>query len=57
MQRLGHLEVVNKEIYQHTPTKDPIEYGVVDRRLGICQKQGRCATCNEDLITCPGMNE
>lgn len=54
MQRMSHLQVVNKEIYQPTPAKDPIEYGCLDRRLGVCQKTGRCSTCGEDLITCPG---
>lgn len=53
MAKLAETPIINRDLYKY-PTKDPMEYGVLDPRLGTSNKSAACLTCGEKLEGCPG---
>lgn len=53
MAKLAETPIINRELYKH-PTKEPMEYGVLDPHLGTSNKKADCKTCGEKLEGCPG---
>ena len=51
--KLAEFEVVNDRGYEQ-PARTPVHGGVLDRRLGISDKQSTCETCGARLQDCPG---
>ena len=51
--RLAEFEVVNDRGYEQ-PSRTPVVAGVLDRRLGVSDKQSCCETCGARLQDCPG---
>lgn len=43
--RQGHIRVVAKHLYQQDGMRTPVSHGVLDRRMGTCGKDSKCATC------------
>ncbi|CAL8106654.1 unnamed protein product [Orchesella dallaii] len=52
--RQGHLRVVAKHLYQQDGLRTPVSHGVLDRRMGTCGKDSKCATCGKGLQDCVG---
>ena len=53
IEKMSVLEVVNKQLY--TPDRmEPAEFGPLDSRLGVSEKNKDCRTCGMKLIDCPG---
>uniref|UniRef100_A0A7S2W5D7 DNA-directed RNA polymerase subunit n=1 Tax=Mucochytrium quahogii TaxID=96639 RepID=A0A7S2W5D7_9STRA len=53
MVRASELRVSHKQLYQ-IGTRNPVEYGCLDPRLGISDKQSECSTCGKKLVDCTG---
>ncbi|KNC52211.1 DNA-directed RNA polymerase [Thecamonas trahens ATCC 50062] len=53
MQRVAHLQVVNRELYQQ-PSRVPQPFGPLDLRLGASSKVTLCETCGRKLADCVG---
>ncbi|KJE94482.1 polymerase III polypeptide A [Capsaspora owczarzaki ATCC 30864] len=53
MQRISHMRVVNRELYQQ-PDRVPTPHGPLDKRLGTSMKQHTCETCGHPMTSCPG---
>ncbi|KAI9297500.1 beta and beta-prime subunits of DNA dependent RNA-polymerase [Neoconidiobolus thromboides FSU 785] len=53
IQNLSEFEVYQKDFY-HPGERLPVEYGVLDRRLGISDKINSCETCGLRLADCIG---
>ncbi|KAL0236022.1 hypothetical protein GEMRC1_002604 [Eukaryota sp. GEM-RC1] len=53
IQQMAEFEVVNKELYQQG-TRNPVSFGMLDRRLGIADKVSTCKTCGLALADCVG---
>ncbi|KAJ1653024.1 DNA-directed RNA polymerase III subunit C1 (rpo31) [Dispira simplex] len=51
--RLSELEVTQCDLYE-VPTKKPIKHSVLDRRLGISDKESTCDTCGLPMTNCIG---
>lgn len=53
---LSEVEVSAKDMYHIGPNGEraPIDYGVLDRRLGISDKRSICATCGLRMADCVG---
>lgn len=52
--RQGHLKVVAKHLYEQDGKRTPVAHGVLDRRMGTCSKDFKCATCSKGLVDCVG---
>ncbi|XP_055374770.1 DNA-directed RNA polymerase III subunit RPC1 [Condylostylus longicornis] len=52
IQQESVLRIVSKNLYG--PNREPIPYGVLDRRMGISMKDALCETCNQGLNECVG---
>ncbi len=48
----GHLRVVAKHLYQQDGLRTPVAHGVLDRRMGTCGKDSKCATCKKSDFSC-----
>lgn len=53
MLRLSEVEISQRHLYV-TPTRTPVPFGPLDRRLGTSSKTGTCATCHQKLNDCAG---
>ena len=51
--RLSEFEVISDKGYEQ-PSRTPVVGGVLDRRLGVSDKQSTCETCGCRLQDCPG---
>ena len=51
--RSSEFEVITNKGYEQ-PSRIPIVGGVLDRRLGVSDKQSTCETCGAKLQDCPG---
>jgi DNA-directed RNA polymerase beta' subunit len=51
--RVSEFEVVSDKGYEQ-PSRTPVVGGVLDRRLGVSDKQSTCETCGCKLQDCPG---
>lgn len=55
MQQLSHAHIVSSELYTNNATvRMPAQHGVLDRRMGISQKDVNCETCGKNLTDCVG---
>lgn len=54
IQQASHLQVVSKNLYNQDQARTPVQYGVLDQRMGVSQKNTICATCNQGLNECVG---
>uniref|UniRef100_A0A146LPV0 DNA-directed RNA polymerase subunit n=1 Tax=Lygus hesperus TaxID=30085 RepID=A0A146LPV0_LYGHE len=54
MQQQAHLHVVAKNLYAQDSNRVPVQYGVLDRRMGTNQKDAECASCGKGLNDCIG---
>ncbi|KAJ6643220.1 DNA-directed RNA polymerase III subunit RPC1, partial [Pseudolycoriella hygida] len=52
IQQEAHIRVVSKNLYSQG--REPVAYGVLDRRMGVSQKNAVCETCNQSLNECVG---
>ena len=53
IERLAEFEVTSDRGYEQ-PNRTPVANGVLDRRLGISDKQSLCETCGQRMQDCPG---
>ena len=51
--KLGEFHVHERNLYK-MPTRQPLENGVLDPRLGTTDKKATCATCHGKLLDCAG---
>jgi len=51
--KISELNVVNKDIYELSH-REPAKNGVIDRHLGVCFRNTKCATCGLVLEKCLG---
>lgn len=54
IQQEAHIQVVGKNLYNQDQLRTPVPFGVLDRRMGISQKDAKCETCNQGLNDCVG---
>ncbi|XP_012276667.1 DNA-directed RNA polymerase III subunit RPC1 [Orussus abietinus] len=54
MERQAHIHVVAKNLYTQDSQRTPVQYGVLDRRMGICSNMSSCGTCGKSLNECIG---
>ncbi|XP_014213946.1 DNA-directed RNA polymerase III subunit RPC1 [Copidosoma floridanum] len=54
MKQQAHLQVINRALYDQNNGHAPLAYGLLDPRLGICNKVANCGTCNKTLQECVG---
>lgn len=54
IQQEAHLQVVAKNLYNQNSERTPVAYGVLDRRMGVSQKDATCETCKKGLNDCVG---
>lgn len=52
--KMSHMEVTHRNFYQPHDRREPVPYGVLDRRLGTSEKGVSCATCHKPLVDCIG---
>lgn len=53
IQQNSHLRIVSKQLYEAGSRKQ-VRNGVLDRRMGVCSKDGDCETCGKGLNECIG---
>lgn len=53
MQQEAHIQVITKHMYQDS-NREPFPFGVLDRKMGVSQKNGNCETCFQGLNECVG---
>eukprot|EP00755_Sulcionema_specki_P031767 Sspe_Gene.97307::Locus_70924_Transcript_1_1_Confidence_1.000_Length_428::g.97307::m.97307 len=51
IRRLSHVHVFSYEEY--VPGK-PVPFGILDERMGVCNKRSTCKTCGLQLDDCTG---
>ena len=51
IREFAEVEVVNRELYKD---RVPLQYGSLDRRLGVSEKTASCETCGLKLAECSG---
>lgn len=54
IQQEAHIQVVGKNLYNQDKLRTPVPHGVLDRRMGISQKDAKCETCKQGLNDCVG---
>ncbi|CAL4127007.1 unnamed protein product, partial [Meganyctiphanes norvegica] len=55
MQQLSHAHIVSSDLYTNNAvTRMPAEHGVLDKRMGVSQKDANCETCAKNLTDCVG---
>lgn len=52
LMKLSEVQITTPILYEHYPS--PAKNGVLDKRLGLSDKIGRCATCGKDTKMCIG---
>lgn len=53
MQRLSEIQVVSHLLFQ-LPKREPMPYGPLDPRMGVCNTKGICSTCGQKVQECAG---
>ncbi|XP_026566777.1 DNA-directed RNA polymerase III subunit RPC1 [Pseudonaja textilis] len=53
MRQQAHLQVVSKNLYSQD-NHSPLQYGVLDHRMGTSEKDRPCKTCGKNLAECLG---
>ncbi|KAK7603430.1 hypothetical protein V9T40_003429 [Parthenolecanium corni] len=54
IERQALMKVISRELYSQDPIRTPIQNGVLDRRMGVNQKDTICATCDKNINNCIG---
>ncbi|KAJ8318173.1 hypothetical protein KUTeg_003264 [Tegillarca granosa] len=54
MEQLSHLQVVSKNLYTQDGCRKPVQYGVLDHKMGTSEKDNSCETCGKGLADCIG---
>ncbi|MFH4974741.1 hypothetical protein AB6A40_001450 [Gnathostoma spinigerum] len=55
MRQVAHTLIFNNKLYDECPGRwIPAPYGPLDPRLGTCQKNINCQTCDQNLTDCVG---
>ncbi|XP_060520188.1 DNA-directed RNA polymerase III subunit RPC1 [Cylas formicarius] len=54
MQQQSHIHVVAKNLYNQDVERNPVPYGVLDKRLGTNSKDSPCQTCGQKINECVG---
>lgn len=52
LMKLSEVQITTPILYEHYPS--PATNGVLDKRLGLSDKVGKCATCGKDTKMCIG---
>eukprot|EP01062_Namystynia_karyoxenos_P047936 TRINITY_DN3635_c0_g1_i1.p1 TRINITY_DN3635_c0_g1~~TRINITY_DN3635_c0_g1_i1.p1 ORF type:complete len:1556 (+),score=500.11 TRINITY_DN3635_c0_g1_i1:86-4753(+) len=51
VQRLSHVQLTRSD---HDDGPDPVQHGVLDARMGVCQRLSLCQTCGLGVDDCQG---
>ncbi|KYO27634.1 DNA-directed RNA polymerase III subunit RPC1 [Alligator mississippiensis] len=54
MRQQAHIQVVSKNLYSQDNHHAPLQYGVLDHRMGTSEKDRPCETCGKNLADCLG---
>lgn len=54
MKRSAHLLCVDNNLYTQDPSHTPVDYGVLDGRMGTSRKDKDCTTCGKAVADCTG---
>ncbi|XP_016368895.1 DNA-directed RNA polymerase III subunit RPC1-like [Sinocyclocheilus rhinocerous] len=54
MRQQAHIQVVTKNLYSQDTSHTPLQYGVLDHRMGTSEKDRPCETCGKNLADCLG---
>ncbi|TRY59992.1 hypothetical protein DNTS_021683 [Danionella cerebrum] len=54
MRQQAHIQVVSKNLYSQDTSRRPLQYGVLDHRMGTSEKDRPCETCGKNLADCLG---
>ncbi|XP_065214140.1 DNA-directed RNA polymerase III subunit RPC1 [Planococcus citri] len=54
IEKQAMMNVVLRDLYSQDPSRAPVQNGVLDRRMGVNQKDGKCSTCDKTLNDCIG---
>ncbi|XP_021335832.2 DNA-directed RNA polymerase III subunit RPC1 isoform X1 [Danio rerio] len=54
MRQQAHIQVVSKNLYSQDTSHKPLQYGVLDHRMGTSEKDRPCETCGKNLADCLG---
>ncbi|XP_035735078.1 DNA-directed RNA polymerase III subunit RPC1-like isoform X1 [Vespa mandarinia] len=54
MERQAHIHVVAKNLYSQDSQHTPVQYGVLDKRMGTCSNANNCGSCGKSLNECIG---
>ncbi|XP_043285852.1 DNA-directed RNA polymerase III subunit RPC1 [Venturia canescens] len=54
MERQAHIHVVAKNLYSQDSQHTPVQFGVLDKRMGTCSNASPCGTCGKSLSECIG---
>ncbi|KAM6105196.1 LOW QUALITY PROTEIN: DNA-directed RNA polymerase III subunit RPC1 [Pterocles gutturalis] len=54
MRQQAHIQVVSKNLYSQDNHHSPLQYGVLDHRMGTSEKDHPCETCGKNLADCLG---
>ncbi|XP_066925897.1 DNA-directed RNA polymerase III subunit RPC1-like isoform X1 [Clytia hemisphaerica] len=54
IQQLSTIQCVSKTLYNQDGSRMPMQYGVLDRKLGTSGKDKTCDTCGKNLVDCVG---
>ncbi|XKL62278.1 hypothetical protein PGB90_002111 [Kerria lacca] len=54
IEKQAHINVTSKYLYTQDHLRIPIQNGVLDRRMGVNQKDTTCLTCGENINNCIG---
>ncbi|XP_039927310.1 DNA-directed RNA polymerase III subunit RPC1 isoform X3 [Hirundo rustica] len=54
MRQQAHIQVVSKNLYSQDNHHSPLQYGVLDHRMGTSEKDRPCETCGKSLADCLG---
>ncbi|XP_074647199.1 DNA-directed RNA polymerase III subunit RPC1-like [Tubulanus polymorphus] len=54
IQKQAHVHVISKNLYTQDGSRKPIQYGVLDHKMGTSEKDKNCDTCGKNLAECIG---
>ncbi|KAJ2615145.1 DNA-directed RNA polymerase III subunit C1 (rpo31) [Coemansia sp. RSA 1365] len=53
IRQVSEVEINQRNLYE-AQGRDPVQHGVLDTRLGVSNKNDRCATCDQNMSDCVG---
>lgn len=54
IQQQAHIQIVAQNLYNRDASRTPMQYGMLDRRMGMSVKDAICGTCGKGLAECVG---